>query len=50
MNLQPYITSSTKVSCDGDVAGSCHPQVYFELSINGHVTCPYCSRKFIHES
>lgn len=49
MELEPHITCHSRVSCDGDVANSRHPRVYLELSINGHVTCPYCSRKFIHK-
>ena len=37
------------VSCDGrsheDNSG--HPLVYLNTGEEGHVTCPYCSRRFI---
>jgi len=33
------------VACDGGAEG--HPRVYLNLSANGSVECPYCSRQFV---
>jgi hypothetical protein len=27
-----------------------HPKVYLNLSAEGKIECPYCSRLFVHES
>ena len=44
-----FFTDRLTVFCDGksdqDPLG--HPKVYLEMEDNKHVTCPYCSRKFV---
>ncbi len=40
---------SSVVGCDGagvDGEGG-HPLVYLTMGEGGHITCPYCSRKFV---
>lgn len=40
---------SSVVGCDGIGTGGegGHPLVYLNMGEEGHVTCPYCSRKFV---
>jgi uncharacterized Zn-finger protein len=39
---------TTVVACDGDTHGpGGHPKVYLNLSANGKVECPYCSRLYV---
>lgn len=43
-----YVTA-TEVTCDGDNAATGHPRVFLHiLSDTGSITCPYCSRTFVH--
>jgi uncharacterized Zn-finger protein len=51
--MQPFETiyvDSMQVSCDGDGGAHGHPKVYLNLSADGEIECPYCSRLFVHES
>ena len=43
------VTVSTgAVACDGDVAnGLGHPRVYLDLTADGQIVCPYCSRTYV---
>ena len=40
------------VACSGSGSDSAHghPRVYLNLSAEGKIECPYCSRLFVHES
>ncbi len=40
-------TENSKVSCEGSGGALGHPKVYLDLSKDGEVFCPYCSRHFI---
>jgi len=45
---QPSVTvHQTTVSCDGGGGALGHPNVFLEITDNGDVTCPYCSRHFV---
>jgi len=51
--MQPFETvyvDSTEVSCDGGGGALGHPKVYLNLSADGEIECPYCSRLFVHQS
>lgn len=37
----------TTVSCDGGGGALGHPNVFLEITANGDVTCPYCSKHFV---
>ncbi|BAE53016.1 zinc-finger domain-containing protein [Paramagnetospirillum magneticum] len=40
--------SAAKVACDGDVAnGLGHPRVFLDLTAEGKIVCPYCSRTYV---
>ena len=44
-----YRVESSVVKCDGTgpATENGHPLVYLVLEEEGHVICPYCSRKFV---
>jgi uncharacterized Zn-finger protein len=44
-----YRVESSVVKCDGTGLGNegGHPLIYLTIGDEGHVTCPYCSRKFV---
>jgi len=51
--MQPFETvyvNNAMVSCDGSGGALGHPKVYLNLSADGEIECPYCSRLFVHES
>jgi uncharacterized Zn-finger protein len=53
--MQPFEIVYVKtdvVACSGsgDDGVHDHPRVYLNLSAEGKIECPYCSRLFIHES
>jgi uncharacterized Zn-finger protein len=40
--------STAKVACDGDVdKGLGHPRVFLDLTAEGRIVCPYCSRTYV---
>ena len=41
-------TNDSRVTCNGGGGPLGHPQVWLTLGGDGQVTCPYCSRHFIH--
>ena len=48
--MQPFETiyvSETIVACNGGGGALGHPLVYLNLSTEGKVECPYCSRLFV---
>ena len=48
--MQPFETiyvSETVVACNGGGGALGHPLVYLNLSAEGKVECPYCSRLFV---
>jgi uncharacterized Zn-finger protein len=51
--MQPFEVVYVKtnvVACCGEVGADGHPRVYLNLSAEGKIECPYCSRLFVHES
>ena len=51
--MQPFETievDESVVACNGGGGPLGHPKVYLNLSADGQVECPYCSRLFIHQS
>ena len=51
--MQPFeviYVPTEVVACDGDGGVDGHPRVYLNLSAEGRIECPYCSRLFVHES
>lgn len=42
--------SEKRVSCDGGKGALGHPKVYLDVSKEGFVVCPYCSKKFVFEN
>jgi uncharacterized Zn-finger protein len=50
-DMQPFetITIDTMIAaCNGGGGPLGHPRVYLNLSAEGKVECPYCSRLFVH--
>ena len=48
--MQPFETiyvDETIVACNGGGGALGHPRVYLNLSAEGKVECPYCSRLYI---
>jgi uncharacterized Zn-finger protein len=51
--MQPFETvfvDSMVAACNGGGGPLGHPKVYLNLSAEGKVECPYCSRTFVHVS
>jgi uncharacterized Zn-finger protein len=51
--MQPFEIVYVKtdvVACDGGGGVDGHPKVYLNLSAEGKIECPYCSRLFVPES
>jgi uncharacterized Zn-finger protein len=51
--MQPFETiyiDSMVAACNGGGGPLGHPKVYLNLSADGKVECPYCSRLFVHRS
>lgn len=51
--MQPFeviYVSKQVVACDGTGGVGGHPRVYLNLSAEGKIECPYCSRLFVDES
>jgi uncharacterized Zn-finger protein len=51
--MQPFETvyvETDVVACNGSGGALGHPKVYLNLSAEGKIECPYCSRLFIHET
>jgi uncharacterized Zn-finger protein len=49
--MQPFETiriDSMVAACNGGGGPLGHPKVYLNLSADGQVECPYCSRLFIY--
>jgi uncharacterized Zn-finger protein len=49
--MQPFETikvDSMIAACNGGGGPLGHPKVYLNLSAEGKVECPYCSRLFVH--
>jgi uncharacterized Zn-finger protein len=48
--MPPFETievETSTVACDGGGGVGGHPRVFLNLSGNGSVECPYCSRLFV---
>ena len=51
--MQPFeiiYVDSSVAACNGGGGPLGHPKVYLNLSADGQVECPYCSRLYIHQS
>ncbi len=51
--MQPFeviYVSTDAVACDGGGGALGHPRVFLNLSAEGKIECPYCSRLYVHES
>jgi uncharacterized Zn-finger protein len=51
--MQPFETiyiDTMVAACNGGGGPLGHPKVYLNLSAEGKVECPYCSRLFVHRS
>jgi uncharacterized Zn-finger protein len=51
--MQPFevvYVQTQVVACNGGGGALGHPKVYLNLSAEGKIECPYCSRLFVHES
>jgi uncharacterized Zn-finger protein len=51
--MRPFETiyvDTMVAACNGGGGPLGHPKVYLNLSAEGKVECPYCSRLFIHQS
>jgi len=47
-SFEPVTVSTAKVACGGDVAkGLGHPRVFLDLTAEGRIVCPYCSRTYV---
>ena len=43
---ETIIVKKSSVSCDGGGGALGHPKIYLEISDDGEIVCPYCSRTF----
>jgi len=51
--MQPFeviYVSTEVVACNGGGGALGHPRVFLNLSAEGKIECPYCSRLYVHES
>jgi uncharacterized Zn-finger protein len=51
--MQPFeviYVPTQVVACNGGGGVGGHPKVFLNLSAEGKIECPYCSRLFVHES
>lgn|GEM_PF-298418 len=51
--MQPFeviYVSTEVVACNGGGGALGHPRVFLNLSAEGRIECPYCSRLYVHES
>ncbi len=47
-SFETITVSSASVACDGNAAGGLgHPRVYLDLTADGKIVCPYCSRTYV---
>ena len=49
-HFETVFVDSIVAACNGGGGPLGHPKVYLNLSADGQVECPYCSRLFIHQS
>ena len=51
--MEPFeviYVSTEVVACNGGGGALGHPRVFLNLSAEGKIECPYCSRLFVDES
>ena len=47
-DFETITVTTAKVACDGNSAeGLGHPRVYLDLTADGTIICPYCSRTYV---
>ncbi|CAA7613087.1 conserved hypothetical protein [Candidatus Terasakiella magnetica] len=48
-DFETITVSTGSVACDGNtaIAGLGHPRVYLDLTAEGKIVCPYCSRTYV---
>jgi uncharacterized Zn-finger protein len=44
---ETFEVEDVQVACDGGGGPLGHPKVYLNLEKEGHVECPYCSRRYV---
>ena len=52
-SMQPFevvYVNTDVVACAGGGGVGGHPRVFLNLSAEGKIECPYCSRLFVHEA
>jgi len=42
-----FEVEDAQVACDGGGGPLGHPKVYLNLEKEGHIECPYCSRRYV---
>jgi uncharacterized Zn-finger protein len=42
-----FEVEEASVACDGGGGPLGHPKVFLNLEKEGHVECPYCSRRYV---
>ncbi|HWK47604.1 MAG TPA: zinc-finger domain-containing protein [Stellaceae bacterium] len=47
-DVETILVDTKTVGCNGGGGPLGHPLVYLNLSVNGRVECPYCSRLFVY--
>lgn len=44
---ETFEVDSVVVACDGGDGPLGHPRVYLNIGREGHIECPYCSRRYV---
>ena len=44
---ETFEVDSPVVACDGGDGPLGHPRVYLNIGKEGHIECPYCSRRYV---
>jgi uncharacterized Zn-finger protein len=44
---ETFEVDSLVVACDGGDGPLGHPRVYLNIGKEGHIECPYCSRRYV---
>jgi uncharacterized Zn-finger protein len=46
-SFETITVDQDRVGCDGGGGALGHPLVYLNLGPEGHIECPYCSRRYV---
>lgn len=44
---ESFAVDTPIVACDGGDGPLGHPRVYLNIGKEGHIECPYCSRRYV---